>query len=83
MAKRGRTPSLITGSSGKPNIKVAGRKRDCKRCKKDIFKGETCIEVPKPGGFGKPKTYCISCFKEVLYKTQEDLDKLKLEFEEE
>lgn len=78
MAKRGKTPSLITGSSGKPSAAKAKRKRTCTRCNVDINMGEELFEIPKVGGgFSNKKSYCMSCFGEILDQTQSDLDKLK------
>lgn len=79
--KKGKIPSLLTGSSGSPNKTVAKRKRGCKRCGEEIANGEVCYEVPKPGGFSSNKTFCRSCFKEILEQTQKDLDILKEDFE--
>jgi len=76
--KRGKTPSLITGSSGKPTMVKAKRRRPCCRCASDILLGEKCFEVPKIGsGFSSSKTYCLSCFKGVLEQTKKDLEDLE------
>jgi hypothetical protein len=75
--KRGKTPSLLTGSSGNPNRISAKRKRNCKRCSEVISMGEVCYEVPVPGGLRSSKTYCKICFLEILEQTQKDLDNLK------
>ncbi len=73
--KRGKTPSLLTGSSGKPARVTAKRRRECCRCAFLISNGEICFEVPrKSGGFSSKKTYCPSCFKEILGQTRKDLD---------
>ena len=80
--KRGKIPSLITGSSGKPVKVVAKRQRSCGRCSCSISSGSSCFEVPKVGvGFSNKKTYCENCFKEVLKKTKEDLTLLEWEIE--
>jgi len=47
MAKRGKTPSLISGSSGKPSISEAKRRRNCNRCECNIKMGEKLFEIPK------------------------------------
>jgi len=76
--KRGRTPSLITGSSGKPVKVTAKRSRPCGRCSSSISSGKICFEVPKVGGgFSSKKTFCADCFKEVLTQTKKDLDDLE------
>jgi hypothetical protein len=74
---RGKTPSLISGSSGKPILVEAGRLRSCTRCKGDILKGVKCFEIPKiGGGFTPKKPYCSDCFSEILQETKSDLDQL-------
>lgn len=81
--KRGKTPSLITGSSGKPVKVTAKRQRACGRCSSNIMAGKTCFEVPKVGGgFSSKKTFCLNCFKEVLEKTKEDIAQLEASINE-
>lgn len=81
--KRGKTPSLITGSSGKPVKVTAKRSRPCGRCSSSISSGEICFEVPKVGGgFSSKNTFCVNCFKEVLTQTKKDLDELEANISE-
>lgn len=83
MAKRGKTPSLITGSSGKPVKVVCQRQRKCTRCSNLIGGGSKCFEIPKVGdGFSTRKTFCIVCFQEVLAQTRKDLEGLELLIDE-
>lgn len=78
MAKRGKTPSLLTGSSGNPSIVTAKRKRICRRCNCNINKGEKLFEIPKIGsGFSEKKSMCKLCFGEILDQTRKDLDALE------
>lgn len=79
MSKKGKIPSLLTGSSGIPRKTTAGKKRSCNRCDQTLIKGDSCYEVPKPGGFRSHKTYCEKCFGQILEQTQIDLNKLKSE----
>lgn len=81
MAKKGKTPTLLCARAGTPQFKTAGRKRPCDRCKRDIYKGAPCIEVPIPGAMSSHNTYCPSCFDEVLAKTQEDLNRVISEYQ--
>ncbi len=79
MAKRGKTPSLITGSSGKPSSTVAKKQRKCNRCDSCISGGTKLYLIPKVGGgFSNKKPYCKNCFDEILVQTQKDLDELKV-----
>jgi len=76
--KRGKTPSLLTGSSGKPTKTIAQRCRSCSRCSANISKGEVCFEIPKVGGgFTNKKPFCPDCFKEILTQTKKDLSILE------
>ena len=82
MTKRGKTPSLLTGSSGKPSVAEAKKQRNCKRCNSIIKMGESLFESPKiGGGFSQKKSFCKLCFSEILEQTQKDLDLLKEELQ--
>lgn len=73
--KKGRSPSLIGAGLGSPKIIQTPGKRTCKRCDDSIAKGSMVAEVSVPGTMGH-KTFCMSCFGEILAKTQADLNKL-------
>ena len=76
--KRGKIPSLITGSNGKPSKVVCKRRRLCSRCSFEILLGESCFEIPKVGGgFSNKKTFCPDCFKEILEQTKKDMSILE------
>jgi hypothetical protein len=78
MAKRGKIPSLISRSNGKPNLVTATRKRTCKRCQCLINAGQKLFEYPKSGnGFSNLQPVCLSCFKEIIDQTESDLLKIK------
>ena len=77
MAKRGRTPSLISGTHGTVTFHVAGKKSECRRCKKDMPKGTRCVRMSSPGKMGAGRAYCTACFAEVLDETQRKLDELR------
>lgn len=74
MAKRGKTPSLISGKN--PKLTVAKKLRHCCRCDKDLPKGSKCADVPVPGTLGD-KTYCLDCLKETIEKSFSDLRELR------
>ena len=80
MAKRGPTPSLIGGSLGAPRFVTAKKRRPCKRCDQPILMSAACVEVARPGQMGR-KTFCTSCFGEILTKTRERLDALRSELD--
>jgi hypothetical protein len=77
MAKRGKTPSLISGQAGQPKFAITGATRKCHRCGSKLAKGSICIEVKVPGTLSKRKNYCPDCFSEVLDKTLEDINNIK------
>lgn len=74
---KGKTPSLISGSNGKPKRVVVERKSSCYRCEDDIHPGQNCFGIPRTGSFSSSRRYCKECFEKILSKTAEDLDLLK------
>ena len=80
MAKKGRSPSLIAGSNGKPHATSAKKRRKCKRCNEVIVLGDSLFEIPqKSGGFSKKSPFCLDCFNEVIQQTEKDVAALKEE----
>ena len=80
---KGKTPSLLSQSTGMPSDHVYGRKTDCTRCKKAILKDEPCFQIPKvQSGFTTKKPFCLECFDSIINQTKEELsvldDKLNL-----
>ena len=78
MKPRGPVPSLIGGSNGRPQkVQVKGTSK-CARCKVKLLAGIFCIEIPQLAkAFKSPKRICLSCFRDILDKTEEDLESLK------
>lgn len=75
---RGRTPSLIGGSNGRPKRASVKKKSECARCHSTLEVETDCFEIPKVGGaFANSKRFCQECFKNILEKTSEDLEKLR------
>jgi hypothetical protein len=75
---RGKCPSLITGSHGRPKFEVAKGKRTCKRCKSSIIRGTACVSIPVPGRMGS-KTYCCTCLGHIIEKSRKDLTDIEAE----
>ncbi len=76
---KGKTPSLISGASGKPEAVRALKKSHCARCHSDILKDERCFDIPKTSGpFKSTKRYCTGCFTSILEQTDKDIDELKV-----
>lgn len=76
MAKRGRTPSLVS-SHGTVSTHIAGKVMSCRRCKTKMQKGTTCVRVADPSYPGPGKAYCKECFHEVLDQTELDVRRLR------
>ena len=75
---RGKTPSLIGSSLGRPTPATAGKLCQCSRCGSDITKGEKCFDVQQPQkSFNATRRFCPECFQHVLEQTGRDLDALK------
>lgn len=76
---RGKTPSLIGSTLGKPARKICGRRTPCSRCHVDVLKGEECYDVPQ---LRKPhaatRRFCATCFGRVLTQTRYDLERLEV-----
>lgn len=74
---RGKTPSLIGSSLGRPKLVEAGKLSRCSRCECDITKGTCCYDIPQPNKkFGATRRFCRECFRTVLEQTRRDLDEL-------
>jgi len=74
MTPKGKTPSLIGGSLGRPELVTAKGTCKCSRCKEKLAKGDVTFMVPQPGKtFSSPRRFCVGCFTSVLAKTREDL----------
>ncbi len=76
MARRGRPPSLIGSGAGASKFVPAKGKRTCKRCGEKVEANERCVEIAVPGSLGH-RTYCLSCYGEILEQTRKDLKKLE------
>ena len=75
---KGRTPSLIGSSLGRPAVANCGRRTPCSRCGADILKGDTCYDVPQPRKLhSATRRFCGECFGRVLKQTRDDLDNLE------
>ncbi len=76
---KGRTPSLIGSTNGRPKRVEVKSKSQCKRCKGDILAGQDCFGIPKVGGaFASVKRFCKTCYQNILKQTQSDLEELKM-----
>ena len=75
-----RVSSLINGSLGRPKIAIAGKRCNCSKCDAAIHKDEKCYDIPNPHApFSAKRRFCISCFREILDKTETDLTGIRNE----
>jgi hypothetical protein len=75
---KGKTPSLIGSSLGRPEASIAGKLCKCSRCKEAIEKGSKCYDVPQPQKrFSSTRRFCVGCFHAVLAQTKSDLGELE------
>jgi uncharacterized 2Fe-2S/4Fe-4S cluster protein (DUF4445 family) len=75
---KGKTPSLIGSSLGRPVAATAGKKCACSRCDAVLVKGDRCIDVPQPNKpFNSSRRFCVDCFAQVLARTKADVTALE------
>lgn len=75
---RGKTPSLIGGSNGRPSKVLIQRGCKCYRCNDHLKNGSYCIEIPQLGGsFTNQRRVCFNCFEKILQQTRTDLETLE------
>lgn len=75
---RGKTPSLIGGSLGRPKQAVAKKLCRCSRCKEEILQHQRCYDIPQPGKpFSATRRFCSQCLALVLTQTRQDLQTLE------
>jgi hypothetical protein len=71
---KGKTPSLIGSSLGRPSKETCGRETPCSRCKQPIQKGDACFDVPQPQKpHASTRRFCVKCFRCVLEQTKSDV----------
>lgn len=75
---RGKTPSLIGSTHGRPKLIPVQRRCECRRCGHHIEAGDACFGIPKLGtGFSNHKRFCATCYKNILEQTRRDLAELE------
>jgi hypothetical protein len=75
MAKpKGKTPSLLSMSTGKPETHVCGKLTPCSRCDEEVVKGGACFKIPKmKSGFTSHPIFCIGCTSDIIVQTNADI----------
>jgi hypothetical protein len=74
---KGRVPSLIGSTNGRPVRMDVKRRSECYRCEDDLPAGTPCIAIPQlGGGFATKRRVCDACYHAILKQTSEDLEEL-------
>jgi hypothetical protein len=75
---KGKTPSLISMSTGKPAVHTCGRATECDRCSHGVATGATCFHIPKmKNGFTSKPIFCLTCTADIIAQTKIDLQALE------
>lgn len=75
---KGKTPSLIGGSNGRPDIVTAKKKCSCSRCEAIIQKDSKCADIPKlRKPFSSSKRFCLECLRAILVQSDNDIRSLE------
>lgn len=71
---KGKTPSLLSISTGSPVLHACGKATNCDRCKERIATAAACFQIPKQkSGFTAHPIFCVACTKDIVEKTKSDL----------
>lgn len=75
MAKlRGKTPSLLSISTGTPIVHTCGKETPCDRCGEKVLKGQRCFRIPKAkSGFTSHPIFCTECTLAIVEQTKAEL----------
>jgi len=80
MKPKGKTPSLLSMSTGKPTLYTCKKKMKCSRCKNEITMGQNCFQIPKmSAGFSSKKPFCIVCTDLIIKQTKTEIHQLENE----
>lgn len=75
---KGRVPSLIGSTNGRPVREEVLRSSKCYRCNDEIVAGSSCIAIPQLGsGFASRRRVCNTCYQAILKQTLDDLEELR------
>ena len=75
MAKpRGKTPSLLSMSTGAPVLHTCGKATKCDRCSGRVTTGQACFQIPKlKNGFTTRPIFCVACTVDIIAQTKAEL----------
>ena len=64
---KGKTPSLLSISTGTPVVHTCGKSTPCGRCGENLPKGTPCFQIPKlRSGFTQKPLYCVKCVEAIV-----------------
>jgi hypothetical protein len=76
---KGKTPSLLSISTGKPTVHTCGKLTPCDRCGEKVAKGHICFQIPKmKSGFTNRSIFCVGCTSAILVQTKADIESLEV-----
>lgn len=71
---KGKTPSLLAISTGKPESHTCGKATPYERCEEIVIKGQRCFRIPKvKSGFTGHPIFCIACTIAIIEQTKIEL----------
>jgi hypothetical protein len=71
---KGKTPSLLSISTGKPEVHSCGKLTPCDRCGERVAKGDACFRIPKmKSGFTNRPIFCVECTSDIVTRTKADI----------
>ena len=75
---KGKTPSLLSMSTGTPVAHTSGKATPCNRCDDIVEKGAACFQIPKTkSGFTVRPIFCIACTTAIIEQTKIDIAELE------
>jgi len=75
---KGKTPSLLSMTTGTPVTHECGKLTACSRCEKDMAKGTVCFQIPKmKSGFTSRPIFCVGCTSDIVKQTKTDLESIE------
>ena len=80
---KGKSPSLLSMSTGVPEVHKCGRQTQCDRCDQPVLTGQTCFRIPKlKNGFTIRPIFCTECTASIIEQTKGELSALEQEFQQ-
>lgn len=71
---KGKIPSLLSQSTGKPSVHVCKRRASCTRCKAILHMAENCFTIPKVStGYTRNSIFCLDCVRLIIDQTKKEL----------